>query len=139
MTQLTPNRFNLAEHQRNIFDVIPEKDTPFDALLTDKYWAHVSAKLKPGDRIEVRAEDGSYYAELLVLDAGRLYAKIAVLLHVELEPVEVKEGGLTAEGYEVKWCGPKLKWCVLRGQDRLKGEMSKSEAVLWMQNHAKAA
>lgn len=139
MTQLAPNRFKTADSQRNIFHVVPEAGTPFEALLTDKYFAHVSAFLKPGSRIEVIAEDGKYWADLLVRDAGKLYAKITVLNHVELEPVEVREGGLSAEGMEVRWCGPKLKWCVLRGKDRLKDEMDKGQAIQWMQSHAKAA
>ena len=139
MTQLASNRLHLAEHRRNIFDVVPEHGTPFDALMDSGYWAHVSAKLKPGDRIEVRAEDGSYYAELIVQDAGRLYAKVAVLTHVKLDAVEVKEGGLSLDGYEVAWKGPQLKWCVLRGKDRLKDNMTKGEAIHWMQSHASKA
>jgi hypothetical protein len=139
MTQLAANRLHLAEHRRNVFDVIPEHGTPFDEILKEGYWAHVSAKMKPGDRVEVRAEDGSYYAELIVQDAGRLYAKVAVLTHVKLDSVDVTEGGLAANGLEVAWKGPQLKWCVLRGKDRLKEGMDKGAAVQWMNSHAKAA
>lgn len=139
MTQCATKRFKLAEGQRNQFRHIPEAGVPFDALLSDGYWAHVSASMKPGDHVEVWAEDGSYYAELLVQDAGRLYAKVAVKNHVKLDAVEVKEGGLMVEGYEVKWRGPQLKWCVLRGKDCLKDSMDKASAIQWMQNHAKAA
>lgn len=99
----------------------------------------VSAKLKPGDRIEVRAEDGSYFAELIVQDAGRLYAKVAKLMHVDLESVEVREESMKSGEYEVKWQGPQLKWCVLRGKDRLKDGMTKGEAASWMAEHMKAA
>jgi hypothetical protein len=139
MTQLASNRLHFAENRRNVFCVTPEHGTPYDAILKDDYWAHVSAKMKPGDRIEVLAEDGSYFAELLVQDAGRLYAKVASLRHVKLDAVEVKEGGLVMEGYEVAWKGPQLKWCVLRGKDRLKEGMDKATAIHWMQSHAKAA
>lgn len=139
MAQLASNRLHFAEHRRNIFSVTPEHGTPFEEILKDGYWAHVSAKMKPGDRVEVMAEDGSYFAELLVQDAGRLYAKVAALRHVKLEAVEVKEGGLSMEGYEVTWKGPQLKWCVMRGKDRLKDGMDKNSAIQWMQSHAKAA
>ena len=139
MTQLASNRLHFAESRRNIFCVTPEVGTPYEEILKDAYWAHVSVKMKPGDRIEVNAEDGSYYAELLVQDAGRLYAKVAQIIFVKLDAVEVKEGGLMMEGYEVKWQGPQLKWCVLRGKDRLKDGMDKASAVQWMQSHAKAA
>lgn len=139
MTQLASNRLHFAEHRRNIFDVVPEKGTPFEVLLKDGYWAHVSAKLKPGDRIEVRAEDGSYFAELMVMDAGRLYAKVAVLMHVKLDAIEVRESDMAVADYRVEHCGPQLKWCVLRGKDRLKEGLDKASAVQWMQSHAKAA
>lgn len=138
MTQLASNRLHFAEHRRNIFVVTPEHDTPFEEILKDGYWAHVSAKMKPGDRIEVMAEDGSYFAELIVQDAGRLYAKVATLRHVKLDAVEVTEGGMAAGGLEVKWQGPQLKWCVLRGKDRLKEGLDKGSAVQWMNSHKAA-
>jgi hypothetical protein len=138
MTQLKANGLKPADAHRNIWDCVPEHGTPFEAVLNEKYWAHNSVKMKTGDRIEVRAADGSYYAELYVQDAGRLYAKVAVLSHVELGAVDVQEGS-SIEGYEVRWCGPRLKWCVMRGQDRLKSEMDKGTALAWAQNHAKAA
>lgn len=138
MTQLASNRLHEARTRRNIWTVTPEHGTPFEEILKDGYWAHVSVKMRPGDRVEVLAEDGSYFAELLVQDAGRLYAKVYPLRHVKLEAVEVTEGGPMMEGYEVKWQGPILKWCVLRGKDRLKDGMDKHSAVQWMQNHAKA-
>jgi hypothetical protein len=139
VTQLATNRFHLAEFRRNIFDVIPEHGTPFEALLKEGYWAHVSAQMKPGDRIEVRAEDGSYFAQLIVQDAGRLYARVAVLMHVKLDAIEVKEDGLKAGEYEVAWKGPQLKWCVLRGKDKLKDGLTKDAALTWMNEHMKAA
>jgi hypothetical protein len=139
MTQLASNRLHFAEHRRNIFTVTPEHGTPYEAILREDFWAHVSVKMKPGDRIEVLAEDGSYFAELLVQDAGRLYAKVAPLRHIKLDAVDVKEGGLAMEGFEVVWKGPQLKWCVTRGKDRLKDGMDKASAIQWMQSHAKAA
>lgn len=139
MTQLTPNRLHFAEHRRNVFVVVPEHGTPYEELLKEGYWAHVSAKMKPWDQIEVHAEDGSYYAKLVVQDAGRLYAKVAQLQFVKLDAIEVTEGGMMANGLEVAWKGPQLKWCVLRGKDRLKEGMDKASAIQWMQSHAKAA
>lgn len=138
MTQLQPDRMQLAEFARAVYTVVPEVDTPFDALLDPGYWAHVAAKLAPWARIEVQAEDGSYFAELLVQDAGRLFAKVAVLRHVELTAVEVT-GMTSAAGYAVKWRGPKLKWSVMRGGDALKDELpSKDEANNWLTGHLKA-
>lgn len=137
VTQLAPNRLKFSEHTRNIFTMTPEAGTPIEALVDKGYWAHVAAKFKPGDRIEVLAEDGEYFAELLVQDAGRLYAKVAVLRHVKLDSVEVQESDLVIGDLSIKHRGPHLKWCVLRGKDSLHEGKTKDEALTIMRNLAK--
>lgn len=137
MTQLQPIRLKFAEHERNQWFVVPEHGTPFEALLDPAYWAHVSAKFKPCDEITVNAEDGSYYARLLVQDAGRLYAKVAELQYTELNAVDVMQGGPGLQGHEIKWRGPILKWCVLRGKDVLKDGLTKEAALSWLAQYGK--
>lgn len=139
MTQLQITRFESAEHQRNLWCAVPEAGTPFEAVLTPAYWAHISARLRPWDRIEVMPEDGSYFAELLVQDAGRLYAKVAMLRHLKLEMVEVRgeDGGAD---YEIKWAGPVKKWRVMRKSDKaeLRDRFStQGEASSWLAQHIK--
>ncbi len=138
MTQLATNRIQFAEQMRNIWYVTPEVNTPFEALLDPKYWAHVSAKFRPRDRIEVDAEDGSYFAELLVVDAGRLFAKVVVLRKHELVPVEIQD---LSPDFEVKWAGPHAKWRVVRKKDRgsLKdGFENRQDAEMYLASHLKA-
>lgn len=138
MTQLQPARLKNAENERQQHFVVPEHGTPFDALLDPAYWAHVSMKFRPCDLIEVHAEDGSYYARLLVRDAGKLYAKVAKLEYVELDKVEVLQAaGKILDGHEVKWRGPLHKWCVVRGADVLKDGMSKAEAEDFLRSYSR--
>lgn len=137
MTQLQTIRFKNAENERNQWFVVPEAGTPFEALLDPSYWAHVSAKLRPCDEITINAEDGAYYGRLLVQDAGKLYAKVAKIEYVDLEKVEVLQGTPGLAGHEVKWKGPVLKWCVMRGVDVLKDGMQKSEALTWLGQYGK--
>lgn len=139
MTQLATSRIQFAEHMRNIWYVVPEHSTPFEALLDSKYWAHVSAKFKPRDRIEVDAEDGSYFAELVVIDAGRLFAKVALLRKIELKAEEV--GSDVSPDFEVKWAGRHAKWRVMRKADKASlkdGFDDRAQADLWLANHLKA-
>lgn len=139
MTQLATNRIKQAEYVRNIWHVTPEQDVPFDTLLDPKYWAHVSAQFKPCDRIEVNAEDGSYFAELIILDAGRLFAKVQVLRKVELKAVVVS--GAISDEYEVKWAGPSAKWRVLRKADNAplkEGFTDRAGAEGWLVEHQRA-
>lgn len=139
MTQLSPARhFIDAACKRNIHFVVPEHGTPFEALLDPAYWAHISSKLAPCDQIEVNAEDGSYYARLLVRDAGRLYAKVAELEHVELDKVEVLQSNAPLpDGHGVKWRGPVHKWSVVRGNEVLKDGMAKAEAEAYLANYSR--
>lgn len=138
MTQLAINRLQQAEYQRTVYRVVPELNTPYEELFDPQYWAHVSAKFRPGDRIEVEAEDGSYYAELRVMDAGTLYAKVAELRKVDFDDNVVVGDSPAMSGYEVKWRGPIMKWSVLRGKDSIReGEQTKGAAHSWLAEHIK--
>ena len=140
MTQLAPNRFELSINgiRHNIFRVTPEMGTAPDALLDPHYWAHVSTKLSIGNIIEVMAEDGSYFAELLVRDVGNLFAKVAFKNPVTIFSND--EDLVTPVGYEVKWRGPKARFGVVHGKDVLKdGFVDKAEAHAWLNDLLKKA
>lgn len=138
MTQAQPSRLKLSVDENNSWTFYPEIGTPFETLLEPGFWAHVSAKFKPYDEIRVIAEDGDYYARLLVLDAGKLYAKVKKLEFHDLGKVEVMQTGPVLEGHFVKWRGPLHKWCVLRGNDVLKDSMTKEEAHAWLGQYSKS-
>lgn len=133
MTQLSPRNFQAAEVLRNQWQITPEFGTPPEALLDPAYWAHVSAKLRPGDIIVALAEDKSYYSELLVLDAGKLFAKVCELRTVKITSAQMLNVHVP-EGFEIKFRGPR-KWSVLRGKDVLKDGMEKQEAERWLTDH----
>lgn len=133
MTQLAPNRFDLSINgiRHNVFRCRPELKTPPSAMLDQGYWAHVSVKMRMGDIVEVLPEDCSYFSRLLVLDAGKLYAKVAVIEHVEINKADDEIEDVS--GYEIKWRGPSARYGVIRGKDVLKdGFVSKLEAKTWI-------
>jgi len=139
MTQLATNRIQTAEYMRTIWYVTPESGTPMESLLDPKYWAHVSWQFKPRDRIEVDCEDGSYFGELMVIDAGRLFAKVELLWEHKFTATEVAgEQSL----YEVKWAGRHAKWRVMRKADKVvlqDGFEDRQAADLWAASHARVA
>jgi hypothetical protein len=140
MTQLQTQRFKQAEYERAVYTIIPEMDTPMDAILQPGYWAHVASRLKPWDIIEVRGEDGSYFAELLVQSAGKLFANVALLRSVDLKQ-KAAPGSIDTipPGYDVKYQGPLLKWSVLRGSDRIKDGLDMEvQARTWLNEHISA-
>lgn len=131
MTQLTPHRLELAEYRSSLYRCESEAGTKIEEVLEEKYWAHVSAKLRRGDRIIVQAEDDAFYAELLVLDAGKLYAKIAKLVYIPLYE-DLKDASLKAGEFSIQWRGPKERWCGFCADDLLVPNMTKDAAVAWL-------
>jgi hypothetical protein len=143
MTQLAPNRVMLAEQARNTWHANPESGTPADALLDAKYWAHYavnqSIQIRPGDRIEAYADDGSYFLELLVRDVARGGIRVAELRRKEFDKVEA--AGEAIDGHLIKWQGAKLKWTVIRAADQKRlsdGHADKQQAYDWLRQHHKA-
>lgn len=135
--QIHPNKFQQSEVVRNQWAVTPEFGTPPEALLDPAYWAHVSSKLSRGDTITALAEDDSYFAEYMVLSAGRLFAKVVMLRRVEITAAQIFNNDVP-EGFEIKFRGPR-KWSVLRGKDVLKDGMDRGDAETWLRDHLKVA
>lgn len=136
MTQLTPRRFKQSASVRNQWHAEPEYGTPAEALLDSAYWAHCASLMRRGDIVCALSEDNSYFIELLVIEAGKLFAKVIKLRQISITPAEIANVALP-EGYEIKFRGPK-KWSVLRGKDVLKEDMDKATAEQWLTDHVKA-
>lgn len=133
---ITQDRVKGAEFVRNIFSAIPEHGTPFEDILKPAYWSHVAAKFHPTDRIEVLAEDGSWFAELIVISAARNWASVSVLRFVEL--AEVVTPKPQADQFAVQWKGQKLLHCVIRQSDKviIKDSFSTAaEASKWLESY----
>lgn len=138
LTTLMPARMKLAEYERQDWVVNAEEGTKISDILEPNYWAHVAAKFKPYDAIEVRAEDGSWIANFIVLGCDRNWAKVHLLSEHMLSTADVS---LTqATKHLVKWRGPEHKWSVIRLSDSqvLKTSFtSKDDACRWVIEHEK--
>ena len=134
---LHPTKFLGAEFVRTLHVANPEVGTPYADVLEPEYWVHIASRLRPFDRIEVVPEDGSYFAELFVQDAGRLWAKVVEPRFVSFETIEKND---PLNGYEIKWRGS-AKWGVVRLSDNTAmkdGFSSKGEAEKYIRAHVKA-
>jgi hypothetical protein len=86
----------------------------------------------------VDAEDGSYFLELRVEDAGRLFAKVAVLRRVDLQSTEQTE---QPSDYKIGWAGPHAKWRIVRAVDKglvKDGLETRQAAETYLTSHKKA-
>lgn len=139
MSKLTASRLKQAEFTRTIWSVEVEQDTPFEEITKPEFWAHVAAKLKPLNRIEVFEESGKYWAELIVLSTGKMEARVAVLRKIDLQTPAAAVVDLGE--HEVNWGGPHQKHRVVRKSDKevvKDGFGTKEEAQQWLADHLKA-
>lgn len=110
------SRFRLTEQARNTWAVIPEDGTPYEDLFAPEYWAHVAVTVRPGDLIEVRAEDGSYFALLYAVAVHRQAVAVCELLKKDLSAVKMP---VVESGIIVEFKGPLRKWSVIRTKDNV--------------------
>jgi hypothetical protein len=111
-----PERFmTTAEFRRTTYSVVTEGGTTVDEILRPEYWSHVARKLKPYDKIEVLAEEGTFYLELLVLRVLTGAVVVKLLNHAELESSPA--AGDEDPDIEIKYSGPIKKYRVTRKSD----------------------
>lgn len=137
---LGPAQMHEAEYKRTIYIANVPKGVRPEDLVKPGYWAHVAAKLKPWDRIECRAEDGTWYCELMVLEASRAFARMCPLQTAFLTTADVAQSQTEPVGFEVLHRGPR-KWSVVRTTDRAvmsEEHETKGGADAWLKTNFEA-
>lgn len=133
---LMPERIGLSEDKRHDWIVDLPITVTLEQALEPSFWAHVSAQMDPLDHIELRAEDGSWVAYLIVSFCERNYAKVVLDRKIQLD--NSQEVPLSTIRHKVEWKGPHMKWCVIRTKDNAllqEGMRDKGMAYQWMQDH----
>jgi hypothetical protein len=137
---LTPSRVQLLRSARNVWAVDAPEGMSTTDLLSHSIWKNKSADFRPGDTIEVLAEDFAYWARFLVIDANINGAKIKMLEEHAMSEAP-SEKAIPIDGHVVKWKGPHDKWTVIRDTDNAKiqaGFISRDAAMVWLSGHLKA-
>lgn len=136
-----PNRFNTTDFRRNHWLATPEAGTTLEDVKRPDFWAHVSARLKPMDLIDIYPEDGPFFATFLVLSASRVACRVQMLTHIDLSKEDSIQAPEDASELEVLWGGPVAKHRVVRRSDKkvLKDSFNtKAEAEAWRNDHVKS-
>jgi hypothetical protein len=142
MKQAQEKELQLTQHALLDYTLTVSEGTEFADLLKPEYWSHIAQKLRPHTIIKVIPEDGSYWAELLVLSCDRLWAKVHVLRHHDLTEVDADPEATASRlaGFEILWKGPTKKHVVIRKADGMiiaEAIQTKGEAQLWLDGHLK--
>lgn len=139
---LTPSRVQLLRSARNVWAVDAPAGIDPDALLNYSIWRNMAVHFRPGDTVEVLAEDFKFWARYLVVDASKTGAKLCKL---EFVPVgeSPNDRSLPIDGHTIKWLSPAqgARWGVIRDRDNVKvqaGFPTREAALTWLVSHLKA-
>ena len=147
--QLSADRFKLSESVNASYTITVEAGITRAQILHPDFWGGVAMKLRPYDEIKVRCDDGTIFAELLVLEAARTFARVRALAWHDLTTRDVAktqdelvesaaEVASDIKAYEVKYRGPHLMWCVIRKSDSaaiLEKATAKDVAETWLSQY----
>lgn len=137
-----PQRFQGAEFKRAQYILDASEGTRPEDLAQPAYWVHLGEKLRPWAEIMVRANDGLWYARLIVLEAGRNWAKVHIeqVEHLSTAEVAITQADAMSP-YEVKYRGPHNQWSVIRKADAAvvhEGSPTIDGAVAWLKGRLQA-
>ena len=133
---LNPSGLDLAEQKRHVWSVVSAFGTTKADIENPSYWAHVAGRLRPKARIEVHAEDDSFYAEYMVTSCDKTWAKLVNLIYIDLTKSVITDEQAQGinDAYEIIFRGPK-KWSVVRKSDRSvlqEGLHSREDCSKWL-------
>lgn len=133
--KILDKRVRQEEYIRTTWVCTVESNISPKDLMEPDFWSYVAMKFKPYDRIEVRTDDGAFFAEYLILSCDRTYA---TLHQLSLHQLGTKANPNKSSLYEYKWGGPYGKHGIVRTSD---SEMminkleTKKEALDWLTQH----
>lgn len=135
------HRMQLAETQRIIYQAVVDPKVKREDLQKPDFWKHVARSFQPYTRLEVVTDDGQYFCELLVLNAGHNWAAVKELRYIELDgKSDIIKQSSAMDEYEIAWKGPVHKHVVLRKKDGeiVKAQMStRKEADTFLSEYVK--
>ena len=139
--QIDLGRVRLAEYERQDWVVNAADGTTIEDIQDPAYWALIASQFKPYDHIEVRSEDGTWIAELVVMGCDRTWARVHLKNVFKLTSADVAMTQAASIKHEVFWRGPQHKWAVKRLSDNevLRNECpTRDEAEKWLKEYEKS-
>lgn len=114
--KLLPARFKAAVQVSNDWSAVVEAGTPFDQIKDDQaFWSHVQRVIRVGDIVNVRADDGAYFARLYARAVGAQGVKVEVLEYHDFSKLESVTD--ETDDFKVEWAGPHHKFRIVRVAD----------------------
>lgn len=135
VTALGADRWRQKEFENPGHCIYVPYGTSIDDVRAPSFWANVAGKLRPGNTVEVHWDDFGQFAEFYVRSAGRNWASVALLRHVELEAAAAPQA---KEQYGVAYNGVVDKFRITRMSDNAvikAGFASELQARSWLEEY----
>lgn len=127
---LDPARMQLAEFLRDEWACTVERGVTLADVLDEAFFSSCAMRLKPYSHIEVRSDDDTWMADLVVISSGRNWAR-CYAKHFYRLVVDVP-ATLSNPKIAIRWRGPHLKFCVVRiNDDSVLSEKHDREEQAW--------
>lgn len=141
---IATNRVREGQYEFNTWVANADEATTQSDVLKGEFWAHVAPQFRPWDIIHVRADDESWYSQLLVRQVEAGYVRVEPLHQWkfgEQDMTALAAATALRAAYAPKWGGPQMKWTVVRRSDSERvatGLTSEKEAITWIDERMKA-
>lgn len=100
-----------AEHFRTVRFARVDNNVTIEDILKPLFWTHCSGTIKAGDRVEIMPQDGSWYAEFMVMATGTTWSRVVLLQKFELD--KAPPSPLQLADYDISYGSPTTKHRVL--------------------------
>lgn len=131
MAHIIPSKLKLAEHARNVYRITATSGQDIELFRDPVSWAHLAHLLKAGDKVEVFAEDRTWYAEGIVTSVKTAAATIEFYVVEQFGKAEPQGNKDDGKPYYIKFAG-QAKWRVIRKEDEevMEGNIQTKEEAL---------
>lgn len=133
---LPPSRLCETSFSVRRWRVEAEAGTTKQELESAAFWALVARMMEPGNIVEVLADDMSFYAEGVVIDASEQWAKVKINQFYRYNAEEAAPLQIDHE-FDVCFRGAR-RWSVKRKSDSFilsENHTTRESAALWMAEH----
>ena len=131
-------RLQRSEYARTHWLVNAEPKTTLEDIKDPQYWAHTALMIQPHDRIEVWADDNTWFAELVVIMCDRTWANVHVIGYHEVVKSQVKIE--PNNDFDIRYNG-QHRWHIVRKKDGhilRDGLPSQDEAAILLNQHMRS-
>lgn len=129
--KLLQNRIKQADFIRTVWSAQPEPGTTLEDMLLPEYWTNVAKTFKAGDRVEVTAADGEWFAELFVRSTTDQSVRVHPLRHTVFGTAQTKNENPAIDIRHRGGAG----WSVIRLSDKavlFEGGKTREQADDWV-------